>query len=332
MAKLYLLSLLLLLLSWRALADSAWCDTLKKQPADTVQEQNLNVMTYENNLAGYTWDSDDSPFLDITLSVAFRLANLDQKFFGQHNLHFYFSFTGRLGQYIGDRYSSPVVGKRFNPQFYFEYQPKRAGRKNSKFRYIYGHESNGQSIDSASVFYAAAKSNGGNINQTIDYISRGWDYVGFTYVRDIWSDKDNVSSSVFELQGDSRYYLNWGFFEGTKEEYRSWESAWYGHNYTRNDVSGLAMAATFFMPKTPTNKAFGFYKCRLAYETGITNSFTANSFKVMAVVRFLYLPLAFSYANGYNGDIAQYGKRNSSISISYVLTSFDRPFNYEKVH
>ena len=38
----------------------------------------------------------------------------------------YFAFTGRWGQYIGDRYSSPVIAKRFNPKLF--------GLKNSSIK------------------------------------------------------------------------------------------------------------------------------------------------------------------------------------------------------
>ena len=92
----------------------------------------------------------------------------------------FFSFTGRMGQYVGSaRHSSPVVTEQFNPKLYFRvYTSKSTGEKlgtsDSKQDYYdvgYAHEANGQYVDSVAVFNSTAASVGGpEIAQ--DYISQ----------------------------------------------------------------------------------------------------------------------------------------------------------------
>ncbi len=330
-----LLILLLSSLTFSAIGQTK-SDTVQKQ-ADSVADKQeitvhpkkrrnviknvLQVETFEDNLVGYTWDSDDEPFLDFTLSEDFRLIPFDllmQTLHTGKNLHLHFSFTCRLGQYINTRYSSPVVEKRFNPQLYLEYLPKGT-LINSKIRFIYGHESNGQAIDDSSTFYAIAGTVKAPdvVRQTIDAISRGWDYLGCSFIKD--RAMPTRKKTVLEGELDLRYYLDYGLLQGAKEEYRSWEQPWYGNNYTRNEVSGIKASISCFIPNSV------FYKLSAYYETGITTPFENNSVKLLLGVKILQLPLAFVYTNGYNGDLAQYGKRNNSISATVLLSSFAAP-------
>lgn len=63
----------------------------------------------------YTFDSDDDPFIDGTVSFKFPILEktLERWSRGMHTLST--GFTGRFGFYMGSRKSGPVIGKRFNP-------------------------------------------------------------------------------------------------------------------------------------------------------------------------------------------------------------------------
>src|SRR5262249_43917297 len=124
---------------------------------------------------------------------------------------------------------------------------------------------------------------------------------------------------TYETEVSLKYFLDYGLMEGAKEEYQGWEHAWYGNNYTRNDVCGISSSLTVFLP-------FRIYRIKVSHETGITMPFANNTIKVLLGCKILALPLALTYSNGYNGDLAQYGKKNSSIGLTLVLSSFDRPF------
>ena len=323
--------LFLSFLSLQALAQSTTTEQTDAPPRKHKKklEQVLKLQTFEDNLVGYSFDSDDQPFLDFTLSESLRVYPFDKlSNLIQQDLHLYFSFTTRLAQYIGTRPSSPVIEKRFNPQMFLEYSPKK-GPIDLKIRFGYGHESNGQSVEDSATFYSLSHSYKINksqdpIKQTLDYMSRGWDYVGLSGVYDFATRKDKNVEIETEL--NLRYYLDYGFMEGNKEEYRSWESPWYGNRYTRNEVSGLTAIFTVFRPERFINKL------RLSYESGITSPFAHNTVKVLLGFNVMKLPMGITYMNGYNGDIAQYGKRISSLGITFVISSFDKPFLKPKMN
>lgn len=74
--------------------------------------------SYEPNLVGYTDDDNDRSYLDFRVSLKYSLACDFQNRTWQYFLPYpYIAFSGRFAQYIGTRDSSPVVGKRFNPEF-----------------------------------------------------------------------------------------------------------------------------------------------------------------------------------------------------------------------
>lgn len=68
---------------------------------------------------GFTKDSDDVLFLDANISLRYPFAYQEIARGGCNGWHMqpYFAFTGRFGQYLRTRDSSPVVLKAFNPEF-----------------------------------------------------------------------------------------------------------------------------------------------------------------------------------------------------------------------
>jgi len=288
--------------------------------------QLLQIQTYEDNSLGYTFDSDDKPFADFTVSFSTRfypfdyLMKLVPKPYRQ-NLHLNLAFTCRFGQYIGTRYSSPVVAKRFNPVVFLEYSPKNKF-KNITLQIGYGHESNGQAIDDSISFFKTAALEHNNINQTKDYVSRGWDYVGTCIVSEFFPARK--PKLVLETDVSVKYYLPKGIMQGAKEEYHEWERDWSGANYSRNNVSGIVVTFTCFID------SFFINKVRVGYETGIIHPLANNSIKLLLGFKIGNFPMALTYRYGYNGDLAQYGKVNSSFGVEYILSSFNRPDDNRK--
>ncbi|MDB5122346.1 MAG: repeat protein [Mucilaginibacter sp.] len=322
----------------RALRDSvkrvkkAAVTELNKQRDTASAVVDLPFQTFETNFLGYTWDSDDGPFMDFTISEAYHIqafrkldAKLSSRFVNLYSFKLYLAFTGRFGQYLVGRSSAPVVGKRFNPVVYFQYHD--ADHKLFRGRFGYGHESNGQSIGDSATFYATVKNAQGSspnralfINQTLDYISRGWDYIFVEGVRN-WEDNGSV---VGVADVTLRYYLNYGLLEGYREEYQAWEHNWYGKNLRRNDVSGVRASFDWYVG----NNGFSWLKWRdfrVDYESGIAQPFRYNSVKLLAGFNLFTLPFCVTYANGYNGDLAQYGKRNHSFGVALALTTLRKP-------
>lgn len=301
----------------------------------------LNVQTFEDNYVGYTLDSDDEAFMDFKLSVAYQLS----AFGGQGRFSLNFAFTGRFAQYIGTRESSPVVGKRFNPYLYFRYNPTWWGDR-TRFRFGYAHESNGQSITDLPGFTAAVAtltnptsahplSSEQATRQTLDQISRGWDYLGVSWTHRLFANHFYTRRPIqgyMLVEGAYRGYLKRGLMQGLHEEYQPWEQLWTTPGILhRSQVSGVNVVAEYFfvpsqgLPKYAALRALDHLK--LGYTTGSSQPFSYHSVLLQAGLRVSRLRIAGTYTNGYDGDLAQYGKRNESWGISFILNSFIDPLS-----
>ena len=103
-------------------------------------ENDPKLKSHEPVLLGYTFDEDDEAFLDFKISLQYPIADKKLKTYVADGTYFpnflksicnnrlfescypYFSFTGRFGQYIGTRDSSPVISKRFNPKLFLRFR------------------------------------------------------------------------------------------------------------------------------------------------------------------------------------------------------------------
>jgi len=284
--------------------------------------QLLQIQNYEQNLIGYTFENDDEPFLDFTFSASTHvfpfnyLINLipEPK---RPRLYLRFAFTARFGQYIGTRYSNPVIEKRFNPFLFLQYSPKKK-YKHSNIQLGYGHESNGQAIDDSLTFFEVASLPHNDVDNTKDHISRGWDYVALSVTTSLFPKKR--TNYILEAAVSLKYYLNKGFLQGYKEEYHSWET-WADPSITRNNINGIALSAICHIDSSYVNKI------QLSYETGILSPLQHSTVKILVALKFGNFPFALFYRYGYNGDLAQYGKVNGSIGMTIIIPSFE---TYEK--
>jgi len=305
-----------LLAGWSAVrADEGGCDVHdKREPT---------LCAYEPNSVGFTQDSDDVPFMDFTISIRYQLFpdsitrglnHFDEGLGLKYSL--YAAFTGRFGQYIGTRESSPVIGKRFNPKLFVRRWGDAADRPSDLRGYIdfaYGHESNGQSINTAGA-YAQAQAAAERVEFANDYLSRGWDYLEVVWKKAEYSQLSGLSSYV-----TLKYFLDNGLMQGKPEEYNNFENNPEGK--ARNQVNGIA-GMLKYVKSTEQNWAFKDLKLVLSYETGYKEMFRYNTLRYEVGTKLSQLPLNFWYQNGYNSDLAMYYKKVQSYGIQIQVGSF----------
>lgn len=284
------------------------------------EEKIAYLTSYEPNLIGFTYDNDDkTPFLDFKVSLKYPIAHKYSKDWCNNTIFSscipYLTFTGRFGQYIETRESSPVIGKRFNPSLIFKFNFQDGYIDNTlnyltKKQYIsveYGHESNGQRVTSINSWQAMADDfelNGEKPSYANDYISRGWDYWGLTYKTSIINKRINAYLHYRNFIG--------GLLQGDVEEIYPWEAE---RNITsRKQINGFKVLLRY----QSTDKS----KFALIYETGIRETFKYNTYKFEAATHFFDMPAMLWVKHGYGADFAQYFKKNTSYGLSFELSSF----------
>ena len=278
---------------------------------DTNTDLQVLLNDHEPNLVGLAYDSDDNEsYLDFKLSLEYPFF-ADQKWSWQP----YFSFTGRFGQYLLTRPSSPVIAKRFNPKLFI-----RKKYEKMYVDYEYAHESNGQSVASEESYNSlkehltneVVRGRSGKEYYVNDYIDRGWDYWGITA---IYNDT-NRKSHHFHL---SRF-VDGILQDGIDEYYPEFEES---RKITkRSEVHGIKYMFKYQAKQNGCNCLLHGYKLAFTYETGYRDAFENNSLGLELTVEPWGLPIMFSIKEGYVGDLAQYYKDLRIFTIGLELTTF----------
>lgn len=303
------------------------CFPLSGQAEENPQNEEVHELrslpllsSDEPNMLGWTRDSyEGQGYMDFTLSMRYPLLydTLQQGY--KFNMLPFFSFTGRMGQYF-DRHSSPVVTKRLNPKLFLRfYESPRAESKNlwsddnglDYYDIGYAHESNGQSVDSQALFNSAVASYG-SAEIAQDYISRGWDYLG--YKRHLQMHRYGLSSLDVEL----KYFLQHGLLQGNSEEYFAWEGP---RSITRiSQVDGLRLRLNFGFRRD------WFKGASLTYTTGYRNIARHNTlraeFGFTPLSDFLGVPIVLWGQTGYNSSVAQYYRKVWAIGLAASFETF----------
>jgi hypothetical protein len=286
--------------------------------------------SYEPNTIGYTKDSDDVGFMDFKISVKYQIFPDEVYRHVGRDERAYFAFTGRFGQYLGTRDSSPVVGKRFNPKLFWRHATKwepghepsdsKTSEEQAKERpmeyldFALAHESNGQSINTPEQFQQA-RAQAQRPEFANDNISRGWDYLEFTWKKVPSVDENHRLSTYLTL----KYFLPHGPFQGRPEEFNVWETDPEGK--PRKSVNGVVGMAKY-QKKWNAKDWFSDPKFALVYETGYLDPFKYNTVRVEAGVKVLKLPVTLWGQYGYGSDLAQYYKKVSSWGLELEIGSF----------
>lgn len=247
------------------------------------------------------------PVLSPVVDVVSSLLNIDRT----RNLpRLYLAFTTRFSQYIGSRNSAPVVARRYNPELFLRvWRDGGYGRTDpSYWDFGYGHESNGQYINSEALFRQVEdffEDSGEPRQFARDNISRGWDYVSIDW-RKQWN-----TGLIPNLEGQTetlieyRHYLEDGFFQGEPEEFNSWEGNGGGEK-TRDYYDGLRLSLAYDFVNGACQDFFCFEKVELVHRTGYASPFTHNTTSLELTTNIAGLPIHLWGRAGYNSDLVDY--------------------------
>lgn len=287
------------------------------------------VRAYESTYVGYTFQEDDESFMDFSISMMLPFLHnvypdrpVDERAglgIDSLDIYPYFAFTGRAGQYIGTRESSPVVGKRFNPVFSMRkwltnMDDASLAMPDRYIEVLYGHESNGQWISDGPTFVEVSKLHR-SFNEARDEISRGWDYVGLNYSwrGSPWGDL----AESHRLQVKLSHYLDDGIMQGMAEEYYSWELDPEGK--PRDAVDGIEVRFDFTYfgnEETVAEQLWGLSgRGAVTWLTGIGRPFDFNTLEVEVGATLYGFPVELWYRNGYMTDLADYYRRLESAGV-----------------
>lgn len=296
------------------------------RPAPAATEDDwlpLGLESYEPSTFGYTKNSDDVAFENLTLSVKFPLLPK----FTRRRWHdvdqIFLSFTGYWGFYIGTRPSGPVVGKEYNPQVFWQrnlrcqsdwqgkYRPapmyggtaQPSGTEyNCFFAIGYNHDSDGQIIDSPGQYLATENAQG--TEAANDALSRRWDYIRITgrYIP-YWTRTDRVT-----IYPTFKYFFNY-------RELYQWEHPAEGK--PRKEVDGLSVYVKF------KRRVAGFDgKIALRYATGYQDAFRFNTVRVELGAAVFELPIVIWAQKGYMSDLAQYYRNVTGYGVELEIGAF----------
>lgn len=280
-----------------------------------LSQDKSRLERHERSFLGINRDENYDAHLDITVSFKVQLA--DERSWG--GLTPYVTLSARFSQYIFGAQSSPVIGRRFNPEFVLRYTEKAQdiadsadsannGDKLNTLDVGYGHESNGQGIDSVAEFNARKRSlqlDGEDEDFARKNLSRGWDYIGFTWIRNLPPRRTSRARTFLKL----RYFLETGLLQDGAEEYYSFEGGIDPGGRAHYDGVGLWLRSEF------SSTTLGDWHTAIGYETGYRDAFEHSTLKLELSNHNLRLPISVWARTGYNSDLASYYERSTSIGI-----------------
>ncbi|MCA9732126.1 MAG: hypothetical protein H6696_02230 [Deferribacteres bacterium] len=278
-----------------------------------------SLHSYEPNIITYSYDGYENAeqYMNFNISIG---TELTRQWYIVPVMTF--AFSGRFGQYIGVRESSPVIAKRFNPKIVFKWDTIDLGIVNSNefFRSIslsYAHESNGQSITSKDAFDGLWSSlqvddPEATITEAKDYISRGWDYLELVAE----FKKYNLLNADLTAQISIKEFLDNGLLQGEPENIYEFET-WRTKNdiQNRDQIDGVSALVKW---RSRENQ----WKIALLYNTGRSGAFEHHSFRIEGMKRCI-LPLLLYYSYGYGRDWAQYYEKVHAFGAGFEFISWN---------
>ncbi len=284
---------------------------------ESPDENNAGLQSYEPNIVGWNKDEHFDSHLDFKLSVKYPMRDYVSPAEGDSiwkGIYPYFAFTGRFSQYIGSQDSSPVVGRRFNPELFLRLWQRDGGvYKGGYLDVAYGHESNGQSINSEPEYDAKklSLSNDRNDSRFADkFISRGWDYLGLT-----WKTCEPIADfKKLSIYTQLRYFLDDGVFQGEAEEYFAFEDAGEARERASYDGLSVLFRSDSDLFGRPT-------KFAMKLTTGYQDVFENNTLRLEATRKISIFPLTMWVQSGYNSDLVDYYERSTSYGIGFEFES-----------
>lgn len=229
-------------------------------------------------------------------------------------MQLYLSFSGRFSQFLGERESSPVVARSFNPTLFYRFWTSDT----NFLDFEYGHESNGQRINSLEELqreqndYLLA---GESPDYARDGLSRGWDYNALRWRR-TWNDKWVTRMEV-------RHYLSDGYLQGQAEEYNLWEDGG-TDSRPRRQYDGISLGFQYefnrsrcFLGTLPVC----FQRVAITQETGYSALFENNTTTLELTSDLFGLPVQLWAKTGYNTNLVDYYRHATSWGLGIELLS-----------
>lgn len=274
------------------------------------------LQPYQPITGGYTFDSDDVGYMDVTLSVKIRLL---PKFDAIPRSRFFLAMTTRFGFYWNTRPHSPAIGKDYNPKAFWRFLPNlNTAGTTRNLDYVdvgYAHESNGQIVHTQAQ-YQTQLSTAPQPEYANQFIHRGWDYPEIAW-KTTWSH--DVASFL-----DGKYFLPHGFLQGAPDEYHSWEMNPQGK--PRRTVDGLTAAVEYPSSKIDVPSfslpQFDWPNLIVKYQTGYDTPLKYSTARVEIGMPIFWLPVTFWYQHGYMSDLAMYYLKVNSYGIELRFVSF----------
>lgn len=257
---------------------------------------------------------------------------------------------------VGKRFN-PLVAMRF----WGEDKNGRRESLHNFFEVVYAHESNGQFISTRTRFDEQLQvylnqagdntpindpdiSSTGSYAAARDNISRGWDYVGLQFSRD-WDAKSpfyrngkGAAEATYGFAFKYNHYLDGGIFQGGKEEYGSYSVASGAgpleidpEGKPRGATDGLSFKFSLELAPRDESKKKGWHsfliiperRYAITWTTGSHRPFVFNTFKFEATGKFFgTLPVSAWYRHGYNSDLIDYYRKDTSFGLSLNYSDF----------
>lgn len=300
--------LLVALLLCSGPAQAAWWTCMKGNPDPAVSGWRLQ--TQEPNRLGYTFD-DSGQFMDFTVSVKFSIFEYCLQQWVDPRFSADFAFTGRFGQYF-ERDSAPVIGKRFNPELIFaRFRHERWGM----YEASYAHESNGQRITDF-VSYLQTQGTLEKPEYADDYISRGWDFMRFSWVSRAFLPFTHTQPVRLWFTG--KWFQKDGMLQGAPEEYYTWENDPEGK--PRKQVDGLTTGIRYHW--NTDWPGITQLSANITHTTGYEEAFRYNTVRVEGGVKIIDVPVVLWWAHGYNQDLVRYYNKTKYFGIAVVIENF----------
>ncbi len=295
------------------------------------------LQPYDPITGGYTKESNDVPFMDVTLSLKYRL--LPTQLTGNRQRAF-LSLTTRFGFYWGTRDNSPVVAKSYNPKLIWRYLPNGtadiggsgdggAGNegRNEHLQeeyaqfvdFAYAHESNGQLIHTQAQYVAtqAALQQPKFVN---DEIHRGWDYLEVAWKKSALQQADRALSSQLDL----KYFMPVGLLQGAADEYHSWENNRQGK--PRKSVDGITESLRYqwygIGKPVDDTKLFSRSDVTLKLTTGYHDPFKFATVRAELGFQTYVLPVTLWVQSGYMSALAMYYEKVNAFGLELRVRSF----------
>ncbi len=254
-------------------------------------------------------ESEGGEHIEYNFSTRYKIATANK-----WDVHL--AYTGRFDFFLGSRSSSPIVNRLNNPELLLRRWDFSKDGINDYIQIGYGHESNGQQINSQELFDSDTRSNRN------DFISRGWDYISVEkkYSR-YWgqdNDKCKLSFSCTEFWFTFKGILSDGLLQGDIED-----AIFISDRSVDDDIRNYdGLQAVISHEWGRSEKIFEELEVSLKLITGskvpfenITSELQLRGTTKELPILNLRLPLYFIYRSGFIEEIADYSLRTNFVGF-----------------